>query len=173
MDQPQSAVDNRQSAMTEVNRLLDQLQREHEGDPWHGSPLRTILDGIDAGRAARTPIENGHSIWQLVLHITAWKKEVAKRARGGPASEPADGDWPGVGEPTETRWRAALDRLEAAHRDLLAAVAALPEEKLFEATNDPRDRPLGAGVSYYVLLHGIVQHDVYHAGQIAILKKHT
>jgi hypothetical protein len=52
-------------------------------------------------------------------------------------------------------------------------VAALPEEKLFEATNDPRDRPLGAGVSYYVLLHGIVQHDVYHAGQIAILKKHT
>jgi len=50
-------------------------------------------------------------------------------------------------------------------------VASLPEDKLFQATNDPRDRESGAGVDHYVLLHGIVQHDVYHAGQIALLKK--
>jgi hypothetical protein len=50
-------------------------------------------------------------------------------------------------------------------------VASLPEDKLFQATNDPRDRESGAGVDHYVLLHGIVQHDVYHAGQIGILKK--
>jgi uncharacterized damage-inducible protein DinB len=61
--------------------------------------------------------------------------------------------------------------LTEAHERLLAQVRALPESRLHEATNDSRDRPLGTGVSYYVLLHGLVQHDVYHAGQIALLKR--
>ena len=157
--------------MTEILRLLDQLEREHSGDPWHGPPMMTILEGIDAARAARTPIAGGHSIWELVLHVTGWKREVARRVGGAPAREPAAGDWPVVGEPTEARWRAAVTDLDAAHRELVAAVAALPESRLLEPTKDPRNRPLGTGVSYYVLLHGAVQHDVYHAGQIAILSK--
>jgi uncharacterized damage-inducible protein DinB len=157
--------------MSEIHRILDQLEREHEGDPWHGSPLRDILQGIDAETAARKPLPGAHSIWELVLHMTGWKNEVRKRLGGAPAGEPAEGDWPDVGEPTDRRWRAALEALEAAHRDLIAAVRLLPEPKLFEPTNDPRDRPLGAGVTHYVLLHGIVQHDVYHSGQIALLKK--
>ena len=151
--------------------IVDQLQREHSGDPWHGSPLRDILSGVDAAKAARKPLAGAHSIWELVLHITGWKLEVAKRARGGPASEPAAGDWPAVGEPTELRWRAALEALDAAHHSLIAAVEALREEQLLTPTVDPRNRPLGTGVSYYVMLHGIVQHDVYHSGQIALLMK--
>jgi len=155
---------------THVELIIDQLQREYSGDPWHGSPLRDILSDVDAARAARKPMARAHSIWELVLHITAWKQEVAKRARGGPASEPEAGDWPAVGETTEARWRAALDALETAHRDLLASIQALSEDRILQPTNDPRNRPLGTGVSYYVMLHGIVQHDVYHAGQIAVLK---
>ena len=157
--------------MTEITRIIDELEREHSGDPWHGSPLRGILHGIDAAQAARRPLPDAHSIWELVLHVTGWKREVAKRAAGAAASEPAAGDWAEVGEPSETRWKKALADLEAAHRELVAAVAPLSERTLFEPTNDPRDKPLGAGVSYYVLLHGVVQHDVYHAGQIALLKK--
>ena len=57
------------------------------------------------------------------------------------------------------------------HDELIAAVRQLPESRLFAPTNDPRDRPLGTGVTYYEMLHGLVQHDVYHAGQIAIVKK--
>jgi uncharacterized damage-inducible protein DinB len=155
----------------EIERIIDELDREHTGDPWHGSPLHQILDGIDAQQAARAPIPGGHSIWEIVLHMTGWKTEVAQRVTGAPAGEPAAGDWPAIGDPTDARWRAALDGLEAAHKQLIASIKSLPEEKLFEPTNDPRNRPLGTGVSYYVLLHGIVQHDVYHAGQIAILKK--
>jgi uncharacterized damage-inducible protein DinB len=157
--------------LTEVSRILDQLEREHSGDPWHGSPLRDILDGVDAAQASRKPVPGGHSIWELVLHITGWKREVAKRVGGAPAALPEEGDWPEIGEPTEARWQAALQRLEEAHRGLIAAIDNLPEDKLFEPTNDPRNRPLGAGVSYYVLLHGVVQHDVYHAGQMALLTK--
>ena len=66
---------------SEIARIVDQLQREHSGDPWHGSPMMTILDGIDATRAARKPIAGGHSIWELVLHVTGWKREVARPGR--------------------------------------------------------------------------------------------
>jgi uncharacterized damage-inducible protein DinB len=106
-----------------------------------------------------------------VLHITAWKNEVRRRLSGAPAGDPEEGDWPEVGDATPERWRAALDRLDAAHRSLVDAIRALPEARLSEPTNDPREGPPGKGVSYYVLLHGVVQHDVYHAGQIAVLKK--
>lgn len=157
--------------MSELLRIIDELQREHEDDPWHGSPLRAILGGITHQQAASRPIPTAHSIWELVLHITAWKDEVRRRLGGAPAREPEEGDWPDVGDPTADRWRAALDRLEAVHRQLVTAIRELPEQMLLAPTNDPRDRATGAGVPYYVLLHGIVQHDVYHAGQIALLKK--
>jgi len=155
----------------EIARIADQLHREHEGDPWHGSPLRDLLAGITCEVAAARPIRGLHSVWELVLHMTAWKNEVRRRLSGKPAGNPEEGDWPDVPSPTPEAWSAALRRLEEAHTALISAVRQLPEEKLFEPTNDPRDRETGAGVSYYVLLHGIVQHDVYHAGQIALVKK--
>ena len=157
--------------MTEIDRIIDELQREYDGDPWHGSPLKTILDGLTATQAAAKPIPSGHSIWELVLHITAWKGEVRKRLSGAPASDPEEGDWPSPGKQTSESWNDALRKLDAAHTRLIEAIRQVPESRLFDATNDPRNRPLGTGVSYYVLLHGIVQHDVYHSGQIAILKK--
>jgi uncharacterized damage-inducible protein DinB len=157
--------------MSEISRIIDALEREYDGDPWHGSPLVTILEGVSASQASANPIANAHSIWELILHVTAWKNEVRRRLSGAPAGEPQEGDWPEVGEPSEERWHAALERLRRAHRDLLADIQSVPEARLLTPTNDPRDRKTGAGVSYYVLLHGAVQHDVYHAGQIALLKK--
>lgn len=157
--------------LTEIDRIIDQLQRENSGDPWHGSPLRDLLTGVTCEVAAARPIRNVHSVWEIVLHMTGWKMEVRRRLSGAPAGVPEEGDWPGVPAPTAEAWAQALSRLEAAHDALVATVKALPESKLFEPTNDPRNRETGAGVSYYVLLHGIVQHDVYHAGQIAIVRK--
>jgi uncharacterized damage-inducible protein DinB len=157
--------------MSEIDNIVDELQREHEGDPWHGSPLKHILDGVTADQAGARRVAGAHSIWELVLHITAWKGEVRRRLSGAAASDPEEGDWPEVGEPSAARWKAALARLEQTHRALIAAVRQFPESRLAEPSNDTRNNALGTGVSYYVLLHGIVQHDVYHAGQIAILKK--
>ena len=157
--------------MDEIIRIVDQLEREYAGDPWHGSPLSQILDGVTHQQAARKPIASGHSIWELVLHIAAWKNEVRNRLSGAPAGEPEDGDWPTVTEESERGWQDARERLELAHRLLVSAVRALPETKLFEPTNDTRNRETGTGVTYYELLHGVVQHDVYHSGQIAVLKK--
>ena len=155
----------------EIDRIVDELQREHEGDPWHGSPLRQLLSGVSCEVAAARPIRNVHSVWEIVLHVTAWKNEVRRRLSGAPAGSPQEGDWPPVPSPTDEAWKAALERLEEAHRALVAAVRQLPESELFKPTNDPRDTETGSGVTHYVLLHGIVQHDVYHAGQIALVRK--
>ena len=104
-----------------------------------------------------------------MLHIAAGKNETRHRLSGAPAGEPQEGDWPTPPASTPTNWREALERLELAHRLLISAVRDLPEPKLFEPTHDKRHE--GIAATYYELLHGIVQHDVYHAGQIAILKK--
>lgn len=156
---------------TEVDRVVDELEREFRGDPWHGSPLGDILRGVTAAQASSRPLPAAHSIWELVLHMTAWKNEVTRRLSGLPAGEPQEGDWPSVGATTPERWTAALADLERSHHALLDAVRTLSEERLLEPTKDFRDRATGTGVSHYVLLHGIVQHDVYHAGQIAMLRK--
>ena len=156
---------------SEIVRIIDQLDREHAGDPWHGSPLRQILEGIDHREAAHRPLPDGHTIWELVLHMISWKNEVRRRIAGAPAATPLEGDWPTPPRATPESWQDTLAALEASHRSLVSSVASLPEDKLFQPTNDPRDRESGAGVDHYVLLHGIVQHDVYHAGQIGILKK--
>jgi len=155
----------------EIVRLIDQFQRAHDGDTWHGSPLKKNLEGITAEQAARRPANGAHSIWELVLHATAWRNEVARRSKGQPAGEPPEGDWPPVGEPSAARWQAALDALDASHRELATVVRGMREDQLLTPTNDTRDGPLGTGVTYYELLHGIVQHDAYHSGQIAIVRK--
>jgi uncharacterized damage-inducible protein DinB len=159
--------------MTEIDRIVLELEREHSGDPWHGSPLRQILDGVDHQQASLRPMAKAQTIWETVLHIISWKNEVRRRLGGAPAATPVEGDWPVPVLASAAAWRETLDGLEASHRALVAAAAGLVEDALFEPTNDPRERETGAGVSFYVLLHGIVQHDVYHAGQIALLKKGT
>jgi uncharacterized damage-inducible protein DinB len=157
--------------VNEAGRLIDQFKRAHDGDPWHGSPVMAILEGVTAEQAATQPPNGAHSIWELVLHMTGWRNEVAERAKGNPSGEPAAGDYPAIGDPTPARWKAARAALDASHENLRTVVRGMSDEQLLKPTNDPRNRPLGTGVSYYELLHGIVQHDAYHAGQIAILKK--
>ncbi|MGH9312723.1 MAG: DinB family protein [Vicinamibacterales bacterium] len=160
--------------MTEIDGIVDELQREYGGDAWYGSSLRDLLKGVTAAQAATRPVPHAHSIWELVLHIAAWKREVASRMEGRPAGEPTGGDWPEApsdGQATDTGWAEALEQLHQAQVALISAAGQLPPSRLHSPVTDPRNRPLGTGVSHYVTLHGVAQHDVYHAGQIAILKK--
>jgi hypothetical protein len=157
--------------MSERERILDELRRAWDGDPWHGSPFADVLDGLTADEAAARPVANAHSAWEIVLHARSWTREVARRLGDGEAGEPVDGDWPAVGETTEEAWSAAVASLAAAHGELLSVVASFPESRLDEPVGDSRNPALGAGVSYAVMLHGLAQHHAYHAGQIALLRK--
>jgi uncharacterized damage-inducible protein DinB len=157
------------AVVAEHGRILDELRRAWDGDPWHGDSLRAILDGLTADAAAAHPLPNAHSAWEIVLHLASWTREVARRLRDRVAREPADGDWPAPGGD----FGAAVDALARAHEELLRAVAEFPPAELDHVVGDARDRPLGAGVSYAVMLHGLAQHLAYHAGQIALLRKAT
>ena len=90
---------------------------------------------------------------------------VARRVRGEVVNQvPDDVDWPPVKAGGEAEWQTALAGLEAAHQDLRQAVAALDETRLDE-------RPYPGASPRYVQIHGVIQHDLYHAGQMALLKK--
>ena len=157
--------------MTEHERLIDNLNREINGQPWHGPSLASILEGVDAGAAARRPPGGGHTIWEIVLHMTGWKREVTRRVRGGAAAEPAGGDWPAAGEPTEARWQEARAAHVRAHDELVETIRGLGPDQLTARVAGDSAASIGAGLSVAATLWGLVQHDVYHAGQIALLKK--
>ena len=157
--------------MSERDQLLKELKATHNGDPWHGSSRATILADVTLDEAQRHPDGGAHSIWQLVLHMRAWTNEVARRVSEGNPSEPAEGDWPPVGSVSEHAWRAAVAGLETAHADVVAAVRGLREGQLDERVGGQRDAALGSGVTYREMLHGLAQHDAYHSGQIALLKR--
>jgi uncharacterized damage-inducible protein DinB len=155
----------------EIERLLDLFRRTHAGDPWHGPSLMDALEEVTAAMAASHPVTAGHSIWEIVLHITGWRGEVVRRLGGRAAATPEEGDWPKVPEPSEENWQRALAALDASHRAVIDAVSALDAGRLETPVLDYRDRAMGTGLSYAVTLHGLVHHDVYHTGQISLLKR--
>ena len=153
--------------MTEATRIADQLRRAFGGEAWHGDSVFEILDGVTAAQAAAHPIKNAHSIWELVLHIAAWDGAVLRRM-GGVAVELSDAEnFPQVTDASETAWRTALARVRRVHEELVAAVATLPESRLYEMVPGKE----GAHYTFYYMLQGVAQHELYHAGQIALLKK--
>ncbi len=151
--------------MKETARIADQLSRAYSGKAWHGPSLRTVLRGVTASQAAQRPAPNAHTIWELVLHIAAWDRVVSERIQGGKTTKlPPNQNFPTVTDTSETAWKKTLKELEKQHRALKAAILNFPTAKL--------DRNLSGGdYTYYITMHGAVQHDLYHAGQIAILKK--
>lgn len=150
--------------MSELNRIENQLKKAFEGGAWHGPAVIEILNGVDAKTAAAHPIPGAHSIWELVLHIAAWEGACLRRLNGDRAQLPDEEDWPAVADTSEKNWQAAGEQLVKGHRNLRSKILTIDKAKL--------DQPILEGLStVYETLHGVVQHDLYHAGQIALLKK--
>lgn len=151
--------------MTEIERIADQLRRAHEGEAWHGPALNEILKGVTAEAAARRPIASAHSIWEIVLHVGVWESVVRRRLSGEVIGDlPPEQDWPAVHETSEGAWKQALAALDRGHAELQKAVMRITDRQLAEPVPGPE-------YTVYFMLHGTVQHALYHAGQIALLKK--
>ena len=155
--------------MSETARIADQLRRAFSGDAWHGDSLLEILDGIAAAQAAARPMKHAHTIWELVLHITAWDSAVRRRLGGESVDLSNEQNFPSVMDPSEGAWRRAVENAKRVHTDLVEAVAAFPGERLSEKVPGKTNEP--DWYDYYYMLHGVLQHELYHAGQIALLKK--
>jgi uncharacterized damage-inducible protein DinB len=153
--------------MSETARLADQMRRAFDGDAWHGDSVLELLAGVDAKVAAAHPIKNAHSIWELVLHIAAWDGAIIKRIGGAAVELHGESNFPPVKDTSEAAWRKEIEDAKQTHTELVKAVAAFPDSRL-------QERVPGKIESYHDFFYtfsGIVQHELYHAGQIALLKK--
>jgi len=151
--------------MTTNVRLVDQLKRSAEGEAWHGPSVREALEGVTVEDASAHPIPGAHSIRELVLHMAAGIQLVLRRLDGdGRQLSPAE-DWPVPSEATEDAWQRDVASLFALNQRLREAVATFPEARL--------DEPLVPDPPYsaFTQFIGLTQHDLYHAGQIVLLRR--
>nr|MCU0627571.1 DinB family protein [Gemmatimonadaceae bacterium] len=150
----------------------DALVRAIDGDPWHGSSIGVLLRDVTADEAQATPVAGAHAIWALVLHLTAWSDEVARRLDGAPPAEPRARDWPPVPSRADAdAWAAACGALRAANAAAIAALDRCPDDRLVAQVGEGRDPALGSGVTHAAMVAGLAQHHAYHGGQIALLRR--
>jgi uncharacterized damage-inducible protein DinB len=150
--------------MTEIDRILKHYDGVLSGDAWHGDSVWKVLGDIPAETAAARPLSSAHSIWEIVAHMTFWEEVVLQRLHGKRAGLIEELNFPSTPAPTEENWRKTLDEFRNSNRLFREALANLDPTKLNDLT--------AAGKrTYYGEAHGILEHHVYHLGQIALLKK--
>jgi uncharacterized damage-inducible protein DinB len=149
----------------EIMRLEEQLRLALEGEAWHGPSVLEALADVSAEQASGHPIPNAHSIWELVLHIGSDYALVLRRLAGDGRQLTAEEDWPPCPPATAENWQEAVQALRLLNQQLREAVRAFPAERL--------DEPLVPEVPYtaYTQFIGVTQHNLYHAGQISLLKR--
>ena len=147
--------------------ILSLLDQAYDHPSWHGTNLRGSLRRVTPGQAAWRPARDRHNIWEIAVHAAYWKYTAWRRLTGA-----TRGSFPVKGsnwfkrpiERSDAAWRADLALLDEMHRVLRDAVRQLPASGLSRT-------PKGSKVSNFVLLSGVAAHDLYHAGQIQLLKR--
>lgn len=149
----------------ELERLEAQIRQSFEGRAWHGPSVLEVLQDVTPEAAYAHPVAAAHSIWELVLHLGGTYRLVLRRLQGSDAQLTPMEDWPPVPSLTASNWSEAVHSLRQLNQQLRTAVLGFDPQRL--------DQPLVAEPPYtaYTQLIGITQHDLYHAGQVAILKK--
>ncbi len=147
--------------MQEIKNLGNLIQRVYNGKAWHGPSIMDVLKDVDDS-TARKKLGNSHSLVQLVLHMVSWRTFVTKRLLGDSAFELTDDQ----NFPPETDWPTAMKKLEDSQAELLRALDAVTSDQLHEAVANRK-------YDFFILLHGIIHHDIYHIGQIQLIKKYA
>ncbi len=151
----------------EIRLLLRLVDEAYNRKAWHGPNLRGSIRGLEAREVSWRPANGRHNIWEIVVHAAYWKYIVRRRLLGEKkGSFPLKGSNWFVRPMTVTpeAWRSDVALLEDMHRKMRAAIAGL-------APRDLNKAPPGSKVSNAALISGIAAHDVYHAGQIQLLKR--
>lgn len=150
----------------ETALLLSLVDESYERKAWQGPNLKGCLRGVSAREAAWRPSPGRHNIWELVVHAAYWKYAVRRQLEHLPrgAFEVEGSNWfRRPASPTERAWREDRALLDREHRRLRAAIRAFPARKLHR-------RPRGSKYTGATLVYGVASHDVYHTGQIQLLK---
>jgi uncharacterized damage-inducible protein DinB len=147
--------------MSEIDRIVRMLEKTFGKQPWYGPSMNEVLSNVEPGLVAKHA-GAAHSMVELILHMTSWRLFATKRLQGDDTFEVSDE----MNFPKAGSWEDALAGLKASQAALVDAIKNFPESRLGEIVPSKVHK-----YTYYTLLHGIIQHDVYHLGQIAILKR--
>jgi uncharacterized damage-inducible protein DinB len=148
-------------------KLQTQLETVLYGTAWYGSPIYTIIECVSFDAAYEKPAGATHNIAAIVMHMLAWTEEVSNRMQGKPAAEPMRGDWPDTGKPDEQKWQQLIAFFKLANVELTQLISNFPAGSWAELINGDR----GDGLTYEGMIIGLIEHHVYHAGQISLLNK--
>ena len=150
--------------MNEIKRIASLFDKLYTGEPWIDVNILSTLKRIDGAQASRRVLENCNTIWEILNHLIAWRRLVIARLKGNDVPSPENNFIEPVQDVSEEAWQSTLQRLENSQ---LEWIAFLQE---FQETDLDKLYKLGA-MTNYELIHGIIQHDAYHLGQLVILSK--
>ena len=150
----------------EIENIITTLHSILSGEPWYGQPAMKILQDVGPGSVYKRPNEGSHSLIELIYHMNTWAEFVLKRLEKDDEKD-MDAfeklDWREI-DPKENTWEKAVAQFKVTH-DLIIELLATKDDKFLSEKVDYRE------YNFRFLLHGIIQHDIYHVGQIAYLKK--
>jgi len=152
--------------MKETVRIAELFEDLYDGNPWIDVTLIGTLKNITAEQAAKKLSPGWNSIWQILHHIISWRENVILRVQGQATESPASNYFDEITDESEKAWGDTMQRLQDSQEKWLSFLKQFDEadfEKIYQPNNG----------SYYKHIHGIIQHDAYHLGQIVMLAKHT
>lgn len=156
-------TNERKVCMSEIDRIVGLLEESFEGKPYYGPSILGTLENVTADVATRKPRWSAHSIWDLVAHLTA-ELDYALSVIKGTAGPWIEGEttWPALTDTSEVAWQKAVTDLKRANGAFVQAVKQLDDTVLDR-------KPIRVRGPYYLMLHGTLQHSIYHSGQISLL----
>ena len=150
----------------EIQSIIRNLENTLDGEPWFGRPVYAILREIDAAKAFTKPKDDAHSLADLLYHMITWAEFTLKRVEKDKRTDMAtfeDIDWREI-DPAIHGWEEGLSALIATHQELIARLHTL-DDRFLDDKVDFRN------YNFRFLLNGLIQHNIYHLGQIAYLNK--
>jgi len=150
--------------MKETEFIADEITEVFERGKWGGGPVNDLFRTFSADEAISRPIPNAHSAWEIALHMTYWHRVFRSRLAGDEIPYSEEIDWPSPGDPTADRWSAVLDELVRAAAELAGAVREFDPGRLEETVPEKE-------FTFREMLNGAPQHDLYHSGQVRMLRK--
>ncbi|MES2775901.1 MAG: DinB family protein [Bacteroidota bacterium] len=150
--------------MKETERIVKLFADMYNGSPWIDSTIMGALENISAEQAVARVIEGRNSIWELTNHMISWRQNVLQRVQGKLMVSPDNNYIEPITDTSEAAWQNTLKEMENSQQEWILFLKTFNEDA-FE-TMYPRN-----GMTYYEHIHGIIQHDAYHLGQIVMLAK--
>lgn len=150
--------------MSEINRILAHFDQVMHGSAWHGDPGWQILEEISPEAAAKRLLPDAHTIWEIVMHMIFWEEVATERLAGRRAGLIEERNFPAMPKATQENWDKTLIQFRDSNRKFREALSRLDPARLDELS--------AAGKrTFYDEAHGLIEHHIYHLGQIGLLKK--